>query len=46
MHLTSFLEGRMSFIKRIDHIERAVVVLVLSMAVGLAAFGIVLPLLG
>lgn len=36
----------MSSTKRIDHIERAVVVLVLCMAVGMAALGIALPLLG
>lgn len=36
----------MSSTKRIEHIERAVVVLVLSMAVGMAALGIILPLLG
>jgi hypothetical protein len=46
MHPTSFLEYCMSSTKRIDHIERAVVVLVLCMAVGMAALGIALPLLG
>ena len=32
--------------KRIDKLERIVVILVLSIAVGIAALGVVLPILG